>query len=135
MLPARSGISFVDENTGYMSGGQNGEPPVGGPQVCHNHEHSTQSTRCCSQGYRSDDGGQNWKWLPHQGAAAMFLDTAAWTKTSAVVAGIAITRFIPGIEYTRNGQWWNRSTELETFDECQVCCSLLVVGSLLVFVC
>jgi len=96
------GISFVDENTGYMSGGQNGQPPVGGPQ-----------------GYRSDDAGENWTWLPHQGAAAMFLDTAAWTKTSAVVAGVAITRFIPGIEYTRNGQFWNRSTELETMDECQ----------------
>jgi len=49
----------------------------------------------------------------------MFLDTAAWTKTSAVVAGLAITRFIPGIEFTRNGQNWNRSTELETMDECQ----------------
>lgn len=73
--PVLIGISFLDDNTGFMAGGQNGEPPVcscvavlflltshlrlaqvGGPQV-----------------YKSVDAGQNWRWLPHSGAAMMFL--------------------------------------------------------------
>jgi len=99
--PVLVGISFLDDNVGFMSGGQNGEPPVGGPQV-----------------YKSLDGGNSWQWLPHSGFAMMFLDVAMDTKTNGVTAGVGIL-VVPGIEYTVTGNNFNKTLEVEMIDECQ----------------
>jgi len=99
--PVLVGVSFLDEKVGFMSGGQNGEPPVGGPQV-----------------YKSLDGGVSWEWLPHSGFAMMFLDVAMDTKTNGVTAGVGIL-VVPGIEYTLTGNNFNRTLEVEFIEECQ----------------
>jgi len=100
--PVLIGISFLDEQTGFMAGGQNGVPPEGGPQV-----------------YKSLDAGNNWEWLPHGGAAMMFLDVAMDSKTNGVTAGVGLFGVVPGIEYTKNGNNFNRTLEVEFIDECQ----------------
>jgi len=102
MEPVLLGIACLDNSTCYMSGGQDGTPPEGGPQV-----------------YKSIDGGKTWKWLPHGGFAMMFLDVAAQTKTSAITAGIGLAGIIQGVEYTTNGESFNVSHMLDAEDECQ----------------
>jgi hypothetical protein len=102
MEPVLIGISCVSNDTCFMSGGQDGEPPFGGPQV-----------------FKSTDGGHNWKWLPHGGFAMMFLDVAAESKTVGVTAGIGMEFLMNGIEYTKNGDYFNVSHVLDSMDECQ----------------
>jgi len=100
--PVLIGISAIDNNTVYMSGGQDGEPPVGGPQV-----------------YKSVDGGHNWVLLPHAGSALMFLDVAFGNVLNGVVAGLGLFEVVPGIEFTLNGHTFNRSAVIELADACQ----------------
>jgi len=100
--PVLIGISFLNDNEGYMAGGQNGTPPEGGPQV-----------------YKTADAGHNWRWLPHGGAAMMFLDVAMDSTTNGVTAGVGLFGIVPGIEYTVDGEKFNRTLEIEFIDECQ----------------
>jgi len=100
--PVLIGISAVDNNTVYMSGGQDGTPPIGGPQV-----------------YKSTNAGKNWALMPHAGSAMMFLDVAFGTATSGVVGGIGLVGIVPGIEYTLNGQHFNASAVIQLASECQ----------------
>jgi photosystem II stability/assembly factor-like uncharacterized protein len=100
--PVLMGISFLDNQTGFMAGGQDGTPPEGGPQV-----------------YKTTDGGNNWTWLPHGGSAMMFLDVAMGTKTNGVTAGIGLLGIVPGVEYTMDGNTFNATSDVELEEECQ----------------
>jgi len=100
--PVLMGISFPqDANTGYMAGGQDGEPGVGGAQV-----------------YKTTDAGKTWNYLPHGESALMFLDVAMQTNTNGVVGGIALVSD-GGIEYTTDGNHFNQTTDFEFEQECQ----------------
>jgi len=100
--PVLIGISAVSNTTVYMSGGQDGTPPIGGPQV-----------------YKSSDGGMKWALLPHAGSAMMFLDVAFQNAFNGVVAGIGLFGVVPGVEYTIDGNHFNQSLIIELADECQ----------------
>jgi hypothetical protein len=100
--PVLMGISFLDNNTGFMAGGQDGTPPEGGPQV-----------------YKTTDAGNTWTWLPHGGSAMMFLDVAMGSKTNGVTAGVGLIGVIPGVEYTQDGNTFNATTDFELDEECQ----------------
>jgi photosystem II stability/assembly factor-like uncharacterized protein len=100
--PVLIGISFLDNQTGFMAGGQDGTPPEGGPQV-----------------YKTTDGGNNWTWLPHGGSAMMFLDVAMGSKTNGVTAGIGLLGVVPGVEFTMDGKQFNASKDFELDEECQ----------------
>jgi len=92
------GVSFTDANTGYMAAGIDGE----GPAVL-----------------KSTDHGVSWNELPHSGAAMMFLDIAMGSTVNGVVGGIGLIDYIPGTEYTLDGQSFNASQDLELESECQ----------------
>jgi photosystem II stability/assembly factor-like uncharacterized protein len=102
LYPVLIGISAIDNQTVYMSGGQDGSPPEGGPQV-----------------YKSTDGGNTWNLLPHAGSAMMFLDVAFGSATNGVVAGLGLVGVVPGVEYTKDGKAFNKSDVIELADECQ----------------
>jgi len=99
--PVLLGISFLDGQTGFMAGGQDGEPGVGGAQV-----------------YKTSDGGNNWDYLPHGQSALMFLDIAMQSKTSGVVGGLGIVSN-GGIEYTTDGMKFTNASDFEFEQECQ----------------
>jgi photosystem II stability/assembly factor-like uncharacterized protein len=74
------GISFVDENTGFVQGAQDGEGPIV---------------------LRSTDGGNRYDRLAHSGGTFMFMSGAAHSATSAAAAGLGI--LTSGVQYTTTG--------------------------------